>query len=147
MIGRRLAALGGEEEQGLGCGLVGGTHPQAAATLQLVRARARRVPRGLDARGRPRGAGPRALGGPGGKAAGLAHARGKGGAGWASWAADAKGEGGGQVGQPRKEGRNGPFPIFSFLFLYLLFFPILSTISNRIFFIKRMLHKITHQTK
>jgi hypothetical protein len=37
---------------------------------------------------------------------------------------------GGQVGQPGREGRDGPFLVFSFLFLYLLFFPILSTISN-----------------
>jgi hypothetical protein len=121
MIGRRLAALGGEEEQGLGCGLVGGTHPQAAATLQLVRARARRVPRGLDARGRPRGAGPRALGGPGGKAAGLARARGKGGAGWASWAADAKGEGG-PGGPAEKGGKEWAFSYF-FIFCSFLFSP------------------------
>jgi hypothetical protein len=121
MIGRRLAALGGEEEQGLGCGLVGGTHPQAAATLQLVRARARRVPRGLDARGRPRGAGPRAWWAGGGKPLGWRAQGGKGGAGWASWAADAKGEGG-QVGQPRKEGRNGPFPILlSYFFIFCSF--------------------------
>jgi hypothetical protein len=61
-------------------------------------------------------------------------------------AADAKGEGG-PGGPAEKGGKEWAFSYFSFLFLYLLFFPILSTISNRIFFIKRMLHKITHQTK
>jgi hypothetical protein len=143
-LGRGLGGVQGEERgwaalghgrRGVGRGEGGGALGREGGGALAGRV-ARSWPRAL---GRGRGAGPRE-----GRSA-LGRGRGRGGRGLVGWAAR------GERGEESK--------LISFLFIYFLFpsfclflFPISSSFlfSSRCqieFFIKPMLHKITHQTK